>query len=286
MKAEQSGALIWSGRSRLDASAPIAVLVTWTSSNVGTGPMAQTWILRTDMHPIDAIRSGTDRAVCPEACGLRVTAPGRASGDPLCYAAGGRTALSLGGMYDAIKADRYPHLTPREAARRLTGLPLRMAAYGDPAAPPASVHAEIVRYTSGHTGYTHAPELAPALRGLIMASADTLDDAEFRQAQGWRTYGVRRVDAQGQPEAAPKGAIVCPKSSEAGKRLTCSQCLLCDGTDGRSAKSIVIADHSAGAMLRRRRATGDLAHEGRVMALRRSRDGLPLAAGHAAVAAL
>ena len=281
MRAEQSGAVVWSGRSRLDEGAPIAVLLTWTSSNVGTGPMAQTWILRTDIHPIDAIRSGADRAVCPEACGLRVSAPRRASGDPLCYAAGGRTAIGLGGMYDRLKADRYPHLAPREAARRLSGLPLRIAAYGDPAAPPASVHAELMRWTSGHTGYTHAPMMAHGLRGLVMASAESAEDASRYQAYGWRTYGVLAVNAEGQPEAMPAGGFRCPKSAEAGYRLTCSQCLVCDGTAaGRSAKNVWIADHSPGAMLRRRRATGDLAHEGRLMALRRSRDGLPLAAGH------
>jgi len=118
-----------------------------------------------------------------------------------------------------------------------------------------------------------------------MASADTLDQAAIRQAQGWRTYGVRAVDADGQPEPVPAGAIVCHKAAEAGHRQTCSQCLLCDGADGRSSKSIVIVDHSLQALRRRRSATGDLAHEGRLMALRRSRDGVPLAAGRDLAAA-
>jgi len=268
MKVEQSGAVVWEGRSRLDPSARIAVVVTWFSANFGTGPMAQSWIIRSDVPPIEAVKTGADLAVCPESCSLRPGHP-REKGEAQCYAASGRTILALGGMFRGL--DRYPRMTPLDASVRLRGQWLRIGAYGDPAAVPISVWADLIRFTRGHTGYTHAPERAPLLRSIVMASAETPERATFLQAQGWRTYRVRAVDHLGQPERLAPGEVVCPKSEEAGKRTACAFCLLCDGAAGRSTRSIAIADHSTSALYRRRSSTGDLASS--VVPLRRSRDG-------------
>ena len=34
------------------------------SANPKTGDMIQTWILRSDMHPLEAIKSGSDYGIC------------------------------------------------------------------------------------------------------------------------------------------------------------------------------------------------------------------------------
>ena len=61
-----NGAILYEGPSALDG-APIVVIVTGLarkSTNAKTGALLQTWILRSDMHPIDAVRSGADSSIC------------------------------------------------------------------------------------------------------------------------------------------------------------------------------------------------------------------------------
>jgi len=272
----RTGAVVWEGRSRLTGD-PIVVLVTWRSRNGGTGDMAQSWILRSDQHPIDAIRTGADTAVCPESCTLRLRASRDAEGPQArCYAAGGLTVRALSGLY--ARLGDYPRMTPEQAGMRLAGARLRIGAYGDPAAVPVSVWVALTAHTAGHTGYTHAADRAPLLRSLVMASADSAEQAARLQASGWRTYRVRHVGAGGEVERLLAGEVVCPKSAEGGERATCDRCLLCDGTGGRSQRSIAVVDHWSGAV-RLRRQSGDLQAEGRLLALRRSREGAELRAG-------
>jgi hypothetical protein len=269
--AEQSGAIVWSGRSRLDRKSPIVVLVTWQTANTGTGPMVQSWILRSDVHPTEAIRHGYDSAVCPTSCGLRPATARELGTSARCYAAHGRTAAALPAMFRSLP--RYPRITPRVAAMRLTGQRLRIGAYGDPAAVPVSVWSTLLTHTAGHTGYTHAPDRAPLLKPIVMASCESEAEAERLQAQGWRTYRMRQVDAQGRPEPLLPGELKCPKTHEGGQRTACAWCLGCDGTEGKIAKSYAAIDHSSTAM-RRRRASGDLALP---VTLRRSKGGASLA---------
>jgi hypothetical protein len=63
---------IWRGPSPWDGS-PIVLLVTGLqrpSQNTKTGPMVQTFILRQDMRPIEAVTTGADAATCG-ACRFR-----------------------------------------------------------------------------------------------------------------------------------------------------------------------------------------------------------------------
>jgi len=58
--------LLYDGTSRLDR-APIIVLATGIdtpSKNQKTGPMVQTYILRKDISPSEAVRSGADYSIC------------------------------------------------------------------------------------------------------------------------------------------------------------------------------------------------------------------------------
>lgn len=69
---EHQGLVLWEGPSRLDG-APIVLIATGMrrgSSNEKTGPMVQTWILRQDVAPHVAQRTGADASVCGD-CPLR-----------------------------------------------------------------------------------------------------------------------------------------------------------------------------------------------------------------------
>lgn len=244
-----TGAVVWEGPSRFDRS-PIAVVLTWQTANEKTGPMVQAWILRTDIAPADAVRTGADGAICGD-CPRK--------GGHGCYVNAANAPQSVFRTFP-----KYERLSLNVAAQRLAGARLRIGAYGDPAAVPASVWWTLVRHTVGHTGYTHSPALAPALRLLVMASCDSELEATRWQAHGWRTFRVRALDATGEPEALAPGERVCPASSEGGKRLACAWCLACDGAGSaegaRVGKSIAVVDHS-GVQL------------SRLARLRRSREG-------------
>jgi hypothetical protein len=75
-------------------------------------------------------------------------------------------------------------------------------------------------------------------------AADSEADATAAHALGWRTF---RVAMPGDLARMPVESI-CPASAEAGKKLTCAQCLACSGATGRRG-SIVIAAHGGFAVM-------------------------------------
>ncbi len=253
-----NGAVLWRGASLIDG-APIVVIATGLasgSSNRKTGAMVQTYILRADVSPIDAVRTGADVSICGE-CPHRGKPTAGADGPHTartCYVNVGQGPLAV---WRAWQRDRYPNAeitaspvtgewfadqpgTEAIGAGRI----VRLGTYGDPAAVPAQVWRSLTRYATGHTGYTHQWRKAPALRTLCMASADSVADATEAQAQGWRTFRVAM------PCDAPRleREAVCPASAEAGRKLTCAQCLACAGASGRRG-SIVIQAHGGFAVM-------------------------------------
>ena len=62
---------------------------------------------------------------------------------------------------------------------------------------------------------------------------------------GWRTF---RVSLDPERDPLRKGEALCPASAEAGKKLTCAQCLACGGADGRRS-SIYIPAHGGFAVM-------------------------------------
>ena len=61
-----NGVIIWEGASAIDG-APIRVIATGlktSSHNAKTGDLIQTWILRADMTPQEAVDSGADESIC------------------------------------------------------------------------------------------------------------------------------------------------------------------------------------------------------------------------------
>jgi hypothetical protein len=63
--------IIYKGPSRIDG-APIVVLATYSNRNSKTGAVVQTYILREDINPLEASKTGADASICGT-CPLRGT---------------------------------------------------------------------------------------------------------------------------------------------------------------------------------------------------------------------
>jgi len=96
-----------------------------------------------------------------------------------------------------------------------------------------------IKRVRGRTGYTHQWRTASSLARLCMASVDSEAEAREAQALGWRTFRVRLPAHAGRDDGLREAR--CPASAEAGKKLSCAQCLACGGGNRRG--SIVIDAH-------------------------------------------
>ena len=206
--------LLWQGPSMLDG-APIVLLATVNSSNEKTGDLVQTYILRSDMHPQEAVKTDADSSICGD-CRFR----GKQGKGRLCY-----VSLRHGpfGVYNEFAAGKSEPIKRKKIGKNRK---VRLGTYGDPAAVPFEVWQEIMAEALGHTGYTHQwRSCDPRFRSLIMASCDYPPDYHEAKALGWHTYRVKLPE-----EARMAGERPCPASAEAGKHVTCADCLGCNGT--------------------------------------------------------
>lgn len=237
------GAIFYQGPSLLTGDPIVGVLtgLQGGSKNAKTGPMAQAWILRADMPPMEAKRRNLDDAICGD-CKLR----GADGFDAICY------VTPWLGPYNVYRhLPQYGVATWSELQALVEGRHVRLGAYGDPAAIPFEVWRTLLVTTAGFVAYTHQWRRCDRrLQTIAMASTD--DAAETREAwaAGWRTFRVRaatellltrRRVLAGRPVCEPL-EIVCPASTEAGHRTTCQRCQLCRGAS-RPARSIVIVAH-------------------------------------------
>lgn len=238
--AQPNGFIFYRGPSMLDGS-PIVAIATGTargSRNTKTGHEVQTWILRDDMSPVDAVKTGADGAICG-ACSLRGNGDGT---NRTCYVTVFQAPLVV---WKAAQRGLYPFYNPTTVIELelLTGRMLRLGSYGDPAAVPAHVWETLVHGAAGHTGYTHqwATKAGASLQSLCMASADSDNDARVARELGWRTFRVMRRDEQ----PAKGEEISCPASKEAGAKTSCALCKACGGTSAKARVSIAIQAHGA-----------------------------------------
>ena len=230
------GFVFYDGPSLIDG-APIIGIAVLESSNIKTGNMVQTYILRADMAPLAAIASGADASICGDCAhrGDKQTKRART-----CYV---DVAKSVQSVFAAWIRGAYPQVAPSDGARIVAGRVVRIGSYGDPAAIPARHWRALIRRASGHTGYTHQWRqwFARGLRAIVMASADSAQDRDMARAMGWRTFRVRTAD---EPLAARE--IVCPASPEGGDRRQCITCQACDGAPrGATQASVAIIVHGA-----------------------------------------
>ena len=232
-----NGVILFEGPSAIDG-APIVVIAVGlkkASSNSKTGGMIQTYILRSDISPIDAVHTGLDVSICGT-CIHRGDGTGKAR---TCYVNLGQGVTVV---YKAYKRGVYPHATDWSV---FTGRDVRFGTYGDPAAAPLALWARLARLSRMHTGYIHRWRELPAIwASLFMASADTANDAADAHAMGYRTFRV-----------VPAGLnwlereVLCPASKEAGKKLQCADCGACNGVRTGRKSSIVIPLHGGTAVM-------------------------------------
>jgi len=236
-------AIIYRGPSLIDG-APIVVIAIDSARNTKTGRMVQTYILRADMDPRDANKSGADFSICG-ACPHRGTpttdADAKQAKNRSCYVLLGQGVLIA---YRAMLRGVYPTAADADAIASVgAGAMVRLGTYGDPAAVPTYVWDALLRDAAGHTAYSHQARQAGAAfdASRMMLSADSESDARDAWAAGRRTFRV----IQSVTDIVAGKEVLCPASKEAGRRATCATCGLCGGASV-AAKSIAIPAHGAG----------------------------------------
>lgn len=230
-----NGYVIYEGPSVLDGSPIVAILtdVYNPSRNAKTGDMLQTWILRADMHPAEATRSGADASICGD-CRHRPANEGT------CYV---NLHWAPSAVWRAYAAGKYPKVPHNKLSDLGAQRMVRLGSYGDPAAVPLTYWRYLTLRSLGWTGYTHQWRRPDArdFQAFVMASVESEAEAlEARKAK-WRTFRVR----------APGGAlmgrneIVCPAAKEAGQKTTCEACKACMGTTAKARVNVAITAHGA-----------------------------------------
>lgn len=244
--------VVYHGPSAYDGT-PIVAILQRGSSNSKTGAMAQLWILSADMDPITASRMGKDYSVCGNCPHRGAAAPNKESGwaeNRGCY-----VNLLHGPQkkYKAFKNGLYKRAeTIGEVQEFLHGQGLRLGAYGDPAALPSELCEMLAGMAEYSTSYTHGHSVwgndgkIATVASYSMVSADSVQEALKAQSKGFRTFRVIPV-AQWEDKGKDSmlaNEILCPASEEAGNRVKCFECKLCNGTKSK-AKSIAIVAHGS-----------------------------------------
>jgi len=220
-----TGYIVYQGASMLTGE-PIVAIVTMKTINKKTGAMAQLWILRSDMHPVEALTNGSDEAICG-GCQFRKSLGGA------CYVNVGQAPGAVYRKY--VDPERgYPVC---EDFSVFEGIKMRFGAYGDPAAIPVSILTTIKGFVKNNTSYTHQwkdNKDNEALKQVSMASVDNVEEAVEAIKAGYRTFRVTN-----DINTLRKDEIVCPNDTHG---TQCSDCGLCGGTSV-TAKNIVIGAH-------------------------------------------
>jgi hypothetical protein len=213
---------------------PIVGVLTGLSretKNAKTGNVLQTWVLRGDMAPMDAVRQNRDDAICGD-CALR----GDRGHARRCYVA---PWLAPNNIWRVVEREDYPPLSWAAVRQAVAGRSLRLGAYGDPAAIPFEIWNKLLATAIGWVGYTHQwRHCDRRFRSIVMASVDSVAEFEAARDAGWRTF---RVLSPGE-SLLPRLEFVCPASDEGQHRSTCERCQLCRGQN-RPARSVAIRAH-------------------------------------------
>ena len=223
-------AIIYNGPSLLDGK-PVVAIATYSNRNRKTGRVLQTYILRADINPLEASKTGEDYSICGS-CPMR----GEVTTDPARKIAKGRRCyVNLGQgvliVWRAFQRGVYKAGSARDVGR---GRFVRVGTYGDPAAIPQGVWDELLSEASTWTAYSHQSGWRP---DIAMQSADDYHSAVMHWKEGRRTFRV--IAELGHLD--PTNEALCPASKEAGARVQCTACKLCKGSS--LAKSIAIVEH-------------------------------------------
>jgi len=222
----------YKGPSVLDGN-PIVALITGIdrpSANPKTGIMLHQWIVREDMDPLVASKTGADASICGN-CAFRA----KEGKERSCY------VTLMHGPLQAYKG-MLKSADPLQA-KHLRGEIIRLGAYGDPAAIPLDYIEWMARHAAGVLGFTHQwKNCDQGLAKYCMASCETPEDHALAKEKGWRTFRVKLPEAPRLPGERP-----CPSAAEAGDNgVTCRKCMQCDGHNTGKSRDFVIDVHGTG----------------------------------------
>ena len=146
-RAKPLGLVLYEGPSLINGQ-PIAVIATGfqrRTANSKTGDMVQTWILRSDMNPLEAIHTGNDVSICGN-CPLRGMLDKQqrrtVNRRRACYVNVHQTPLAV---YRAYRRGRYEQFHSAQHLALFQGRMLRLGSYGDPVAAPYRIWLPLVR---------------------------------------------------------------------------------------------------------------------------------------------
>ena len=237
--------IIYQGPSELD-NKPIVVILTGldkSSKNSKTGEMPQVWILRADIHPTDALRTGEDSTICgncthrPKVLGPTALSHKNRS----CYV----NMMGVNQIYKKYSKGNYKIGNLEYLSSVLKNRQVRIGAYGDPAAVPIHVWDTLLKYCQS-TGYTHQWKTCDAAYSkYCMASCDNPLEVLFATQKGYRTFFVQNVPTFQEVLKQVDNIKLahCPASKEMGKSTTCSKCMACNGTRFNRESNVTIMLH-------------------------------------------
>lgn len=221
-----TGVVIDSGDSFLGG--PYVAIMTFRSGNEKTGDIPQVFIIRPDIKPTEAVKSGADTTICGN-CSHRL----RWHSDlkkfkRTCYVNVGQ---SVNIVYAKFERGGYPDLWDNknlalqvEVSEFLADRYVRWGAYGDPSVIKHSVVRRINGWSAGHLGFTHQwlHPAAAQFKGIFQASCESVTQYRVAKELGWKTYTVIPHDETEGPGKR------CPATIE-GVFATCKTCRLCTG---------------------------------------------------------
>jgi hypothetical protein len=233
------GFIIDKGLSPIDGKPYVAILIV-KSTNRKTGNMAQVFIMRDDINPVEAINTGEDYTICGNCPHRRKQVwdakRKRFKWERSCYVNVGQGPNSV---WKAYKRGAYKLLwLDSEVATILKGRKIRWGAYGDPAIIDPKVVSYFNSLADGHTGYTHQwrESWAQVYNGVFQASCDGFNDYMVASDHGWKCFVVVSKTA------APDYAKQCPATVDNSK-AQCITCSLCDGAK----RDVYVNAHGSGA---------------------------------------
>ena len=236
--APANGVVLYEGPSAIDGK-PIVAIATCLihpSKNDKTGPMSQLIIMRSDMHPVDAVTSGDDESICG-------TCPARKANDNWCYVLVGKP---ISKVYKTYKNGRYPTGSADDLIKSRWSF--RHGTYGNPSAIPFEVSEEIFTTLEAAgkkwTAYEHEWRTCDQrLSRYSMASCETIEDAKEAVSMGWRPYLSCLPEEVEQ--AKELGLLRCPYRLHDASTPQCTDCTMCDGNAGKVSAGIVAPVHGA-----------------------------------------